>query len=156
MPRLREVVDAERVEAVNRQLGYQDHYLIDGGKARIILHAFVTPGDAGENQVLIDQLRRTLFRRKLHPARLIADARYGTGPNVHAIEDLGIHAYVPQGQFHGLAARSPINVSFVPTGHEFRDSARWSSNLSGHVISVLRNRRCNFTAHRGWSQSPFQ
>ena len=76
-------------------LGYQDHYLVDGGKARIILHAFVTPGDVSESQVLVDQLRHTLFRRKLRPKRLIADARYGTGRNVHAIEELGIHASVP-------------------------------------------------------------
>jgi transposase len=76
-------------------LGYQDHYLIDGGTARVILHAFVTPGDVGENQVLLDQLRRTLFRRTLRPTRLIADAKYGTGPNVHAVEDLGIHAFIP-------------------------------------------------------------
>lgn len=45
--------------------------------------------------MLLDQLRRTLFRRKLHPERLIADARYGTGRNVHAIEELGIRAFVP-------------------------------------------------------------
>lgn len=76
-------------------LGYQDHYLVDGGKARIILHAFVTPGEVSENQVLIDQLRRTLFRRKQRPQRLIADARYGTGRNVRAIEELGIRAFVP-------------------------------------------------------------
>lgn len=76
-------------------LGYQDHYLVDGGRARIILHAFVTPGEVSESQVLIDQLRRTLFRRKLRPARLIADAKYGTGPNVRAIEELGIRAFVP-------------------------------------------------------------
>jgi transposase len=76
-------------------LGYQDHYLVDGGKARIILHAFVTPGDVSENHVLIDQLRRTLFRRKLRPQQLIADARYGTGHNVRAIEEMGIRAYMP-------------------------------------------------------------
>jgi transposase len=76
-------------------LGYQDHYLVDGGKARIILHAFVTPGDVSESQVLIDQLRRTLFRRKLRPKLLIADAKYGTARNVRAIEDLGIRAYMP-------------------------------------------------------------
>jgi transposase len=76
-------------------LGYQDHYLIDGGRARIILHAFVTPGDVSESQVLIDQLRRTLFRRKLRPQRLIADAKYGTGPNLRAIEELDIRAFVP-------------------------------------------------------------
>jgi transposase len=30
-------------------LGYHDHYVVDGGKARIILHALVTPGDVMEN-----------------------------------------------------------------------------------------------------------
>jgi hypothetical protein len=59
-------------------LGYQDHYLVDGGKARIILHCLVTPGDVMENQPFLDQFRRTLFRRKLHPKRVIADTAYGT------------------------------------------------------------------------------
>lgn len=86
-------------------LGYQDHYLVDGGRARIILHAFVTPGEVSESQVLLDQLRRTLLRRKLHPERLIADARSGTGRNVDAIEELGIRAYVP---LHEGDTSSPV------------------------------------------------
>jgi hypothetical protein len=76
-------------------LGYQDHYLVDGGKARIILHCLVTPGDVAENQVLLDQLRRTLFRRKLRPERLIADATDATGENIRALEAQGIRAYMP-------------------------------------------------------------
>jgi transposase len=76
-------------------LGYQDHYLVDGGKARVILHCLVTPGDVAENQVLLAQLRRTLFRRKLRPARLVADAKYATGENIRALEEQGIRAYVP-------------------------------------------------------------
>ncbi len=81
-------------------LGYQDHYLVDGGKARVILHALVTPGDVSESdvsesQVLLDQLRRTLFRRKLRPKRLIADAKYATGENIRALEEQGIRAYLP-------------------------------------------------------------
>jgi transposase len=76
-------------------LGYQDHYLVDGGKARVILHALVTPGDVSESQVLLDQLRRTLFRRKLRPKRLIADAKYATGENIRALEEQGIRAYMP-------------------------------------------------------------
>lgn len=76
-------------------LGYQDHYLVDGGQARVILHCLVTPGDVAENQVLLDQLRRTLFRRKLRPARLIADAKYATGENTRALEAQGIRAYMP-------------------------------------------------------------
>ena len=87
-------------------LGYQDHDLVDGGKARMILHAFVTPGDVSASQVLIDQLRRTLFRRKLRPQRLIADAKYGTAGNVRAIEELGIRAYVP---LHEGGPSSPVS-----------------------------------------------
>ncbi len=76
-------------------LGYQDHYLVDGGRARVILHCLVTPGDVAENQVLLDQLRRTLFRRKLRPKHLVADAKYATGENIRALEEQGIRAYMP-------------------------------------------------------------
>lgn len=44
------------------QLGYHDHYVVDGGKSRIILHALVTPADVMENQPMLDQLRRVIFR----------------------------------------------------------------------------------------------
>jgi len=35
-------------------LGYHDHCVVDGGKARIILHALVTPADVMENQPMLD------------------------------------------------------------------------------------------------------
>jgi hypothetical protein len=76
-------------------LGYQVHYLVDGGRARIILHCLVTPGDVMENQPFLDQFRRTLFRRKLHPKRVIADTTYGTAEIIGAIESQGIHVYTP-------------------------------------------------------------
>ncbi|MGI8824229.1 MAG: hypothetical protein ACR2JC_01020 [Chloroflexota bacterium] len=46
-------------------LGYQSHYMIGGGKARIILDALTMSGDVMENQPFLDQLRRVLFRWKL-------------------------------------------------------------------------------------------
>jgi hypothetical protein len=52
-------------------LGYQTHYMIDGGRARIILHALTMPGDVMENQPFLDQFRRVLFRWKLDPRRVI-------------------------------------------------------------------------------------
>jgi transposase len=76
-------------------LGYQAHYLVDGGKARIILHCLVTPGDVMENQPFLDQFRRTCFRRKLCPKRVIADTAYGTVANLQAIEGAGIRMYTP-------------------------------------------------------------
>jgi hypothetical protein len=76
-------------------LGYQAHYLVDGGKARVILHVLVTPADVMENQTLLDQLRRAIFRWKLRPSRLIADTTYGTTANICALEEQGIQAFVP-------------------------------------------------------------
>ena len=51
------------------RLGYHDHYVVDGGKARIILAALVTPADVMENQAMLDLLWRVCFRRKLQPTR---------------------------------------------------------------------------------------
>ena len=38
------------------RLGYHDHYVVDGGKRRIILAALVTPADVMENQAMRDLL----------------------------------------------------------------------------------------------------
>jgi transposase len=76
-------------------LGYQNHYVVDGGKARIILHALITPGDVMENQPMLDQLRRVIFRWRVRPNRIVADTTYGTIDNIRAMEESGIQAYVP-------------------------------------------------------------
>jgi len=77
-------------------LGYQDHYVVDGGKARIILHALVTPGDVMENQPMLDLLRRVMFRWRLRPRRVIADTTYATIENIRALEgEEEIRAYMP-------------------------------------------------------------
>src|SRR5438270_13310466 len=36
-----------------------------------------------------------MFRRKVRPKRLIADAKYASADNIRALEDDGIRAYVP-------------------------------------------------------------
>ena len=43
-------------------LGYQDHYVVDGGRARIILTALVAPAEVQENQPALDLLWRARFR----------------------------------------------------------------------------------------------
>jgi hypothetical protein len=86
-------------------LGYHDHYVVDGGKRRIILAAFVTPADVTDNMPMRDLLWRVCFRRKLRPHHVTGDAKYGTIENVVAIEDAGIRAYVPLPDFNH---RSPF------------------------------------------------
>ena len=69
------------------RLGYQDHHVVDGGKARIVLAALVTPAEVQENQPMLDLLWRVRFRWKLHPRHVTGDTKYGTAENVVAIED---------------------------------------------------------------------
>jgi transposase len=108
------------------RLGYHDHYVVDGGKRRIILAALVTPADVMENQPMLDLLWRVRFRRRLHPCQATGDTTYGTVENIVALEDAGIRAYVPlpnmnhrrpfygQDEFTYDAAR---DVYRCPAGH---------------------------------------
>lgn len=81
------------------RLGYHDHYVVDGGKRRIILAALVTPADVMENQAMPDLLWRVCFRRKIWPHHATGDAKYGTTENIVALEDAGIRAYLPLTDF---------------------------------------------------------
>ncbi len=81
------------------KLGYHDHYVVDGGTARIILAALVTPADVMENTPMLDLLHRVRFRWKVHPKRAVGDTTYGTVGNIRALEDEGIRAYVPLPNF---------------------------------------------------------
>jgi hypothetical protein len=76
-------------------LGYHDHHVVDGGKARIILATLVTPADVMENMSLRDLLWRVCFRRRLRPHQVTGDTTYGTIENIVAVEDAGIRAFFP-------------------------------------------------------------
>jgi hypothetical protein len=72
---------------------------VDGGTARIILAALVTPADVMENVPLRDLLWRVCFRRKLWPDQVTGDTTYGTTENIVALEDAGIRAFFPLPDF---------------------------------------------------------
>jgi hypothetical protein len=82
-----------------RHLGYHTHYVVDGGKARIILAALVTPSEVMENQPVLDLLWRVRFRWKLWPRQMTGDTTYGTIDNIVALAHEHIHAYVPLPDF---------------------------------------------------------
>jgi hypothetical protein len=75
-------------------LGYHTHYVVDGGKARIIVAALVTPSEVMDNQPMLDLLWRTRFRWKLWPRQVTGDKKYGSEENLVAIEHQSIHAYI--------------------------------------------------------------
>lgn len=76
-------------------LGYQTHYVVDGGKQRMILAALVTPAEVMENQPMLDLLWHVRFRWRLRPRQVTGDTKYGTLENIKAIEDAGMRAYIP-------------------------------------------------------------
>jgi transposase len=76
-------------------MGYRTHYVVDGGRARIIVAALVTPFEVTDNQPMLDLLWRARFRWKLWPRQVTGDTKYGTEENIVAIEDQHIHAYIP-------------------------------------------------------------
>ena len=77
------------------RLGYQDHYVVDGGRARIVLMALVTPAEVQENQPALDLLWRARFRWQLRPRQVTGDTKYGTVENIVGIEHERIRAYFP-------------------------------------------------------------
>ena len=110
-------------------LGYHDHYVVDGGKRRIILAALVTPADVMENVPLRDLLWRVCFRRKLRPWQVTGDTTYGTLENIVAVEDAGIRAYFPLPDFDrrtpffgrdAFAYDAEADVYRCPGGQELR------------------------------------
>jgi hypothetical protein len=80
-------------------LGYHDHHVVDGGRARVIPYALVTPADMMENQPMLHLLWRVRFRWRLRPRRAIGDTTYGTAENIRALDEAGIRAYVPPPDF---------------------------------------------------------
>jgi transposase len=75
--------------------GYLDHYVVDGGRARVVLGVLVTPAEVMENQPMLDLLWRSRFRWKLRPRQVTGDTTYGTLENIVAVEDQHVRAYVP-------------------------------------------------------------
>ncbi len=76
------------------RLGYLTHYVVDGGKARVILNVLVAPAEVTENLPMLELLFRSRFRWRLRPRSVTGDAAYDTVENVAAVEKAGIRAYV--------------------------------------------------------------
>jgi hypothetical protein len=85
----------KRRDSKRSHIGYYAHYVVDGGKARVILNALVTPFEVTENAPMLDLLWRSAFRWKIRPEQVTGDTAYGTTEDIAAIERAGIRAYVP-------------------------------------------------------------
>jgi len=114
-------------------LGYQDHYVVDGGRARIVLMALVTPAAVPENQPALDLLWRARFRWQLRPRQVTGDTKYGTVENIVGMEHEQIRAYFPvsgvgqrAGMFgeHDFVYDAASDTSRCPGGQTLRFLSR--------------------------------
>ncbi len=108
------------------KLGYHTHYVIDGGKERIILAALVTPASIMDNTPMLDLVRWIRFRWRLHPDIAVGDAKYGTVYNIVGLEQDGIRAYTPTSDFsqkndfypaHHFQYDTERDLFICPQGH---------------------------------------
>jgi transposase len=76
------------------RLGYHTHYVVDGGKARIIMAVLVTPSSIMDNTPMLDLTLWTRFRWRLRPQIAVGDAKYGTALNIAGLERCGIQAFL--------------------------------------------------------------
>lgn len=89
----------QRYPGDHAQLGYHLHYVVDGGKSRIILAALVTSAAVMDNTPMLDLARWVRVRWKLQPQIVVGDAKYGTIENIVALEREGIRAFLPMTDF---------------------------------------------------------
>ena len=78
------------------KMGYHTHYVVDGGKSRIILASLVTPASIMDNQPMLDLVRWVRFRWRLKPDIAVGDTKYGTIYNIIGLEQDGVKAYLPR------------------------------------------------------------
>jgi len=138
------------------RLGYHDHYIVDGGKARIILTALVTPASVMENSPMLDLVRRARFRWGLRPRQATGDTTYGTIENIKGLEDDGIRAFVPLPDFSQRTGYLPaeaftydaVNDRYIcPQGQELRLRVRrYSDNV---FIYQAKGAVCNACPIKG-------
>jgi hypothetical protein len=84
-----------RLKGGGTPLGYQTHYVVNGGKRRLILGVLVARGAVMENQPLLDLACHVRFRFHVRPHRATGDTTYGTLENSTALQREGIRAYLP-------------------------------------------------------------
>jgi hypothetical protein len=122
------------------KLGYHDQYVVDGGRARIILATLVTPADVMDNTPMLDLFRRVCFRWQLRPEQVAGDAKFGTIANIRDLEQAGVRAYLPMPDFNRRTAfYGPDRFQYdadqdlyrCPEGHELIfERVKWTEDVA--------------------------
>ena len=112
------------------RLGYQDHYVVDGGPARIILTALVAPAEVEEDIPALDLLWHARFRWRLRPRQATGDKGYATVAIIRTLEDQGLRAYLPLPEWNARAR-------FFPKDAFVYDAARDSYTCPGDATLTV-------------------
>jgi transposase len=122
-----------RLKGGGVHLGYHTHYVVDGGKSRMILAVLVVPGEVMDNQPMLDLLWHVYFRWRVRPQQVTGDTKYGTIESIKAIEEAHIRAYVPLPDWeHMTPYYGPAQFTYdaahdlyhCPQGHPLRPFRR--------------------------------
>ncbi len=127
------------------RLGYHTHYLVDGGKARLIVNVLVTPAEVKENEPFLDLFRHARFRWRLRPRHICGDSKYGTAEIVAALEGQGIRAYMP------LPAPNPRQGLYP------KEAFHYDASRDGYVCpqgALLPRRHVSYTERTIYYQAP--
>lgn len=100
----------QRFNGDRANLGYHTHYVVDGGKSRIILAALTTPASIMDNTPMLDLARWVRFRWHLQPKIAVGDTKYGTTVNILGLAADGIRAYIPLPSLSRSKTLYPIDL----------------------------------------------
>jgi transposase len=121
------------------RLGYLTHYVVDGGRARVILDVLVTPAEVTENLPMLELLFRTRFRWRLRPHLVTGDAAYGTTENIAAVEKAGMRAYMVLPKHDGRGVPSSARTSSPTTPKRISTSATEARPCAAKATTTRRD-----------------
>jgi transposase len=152
-----------RFQGDRAKLGYHTHYVVDGGKARIILAALVTPASIMDNTPMLDLACWVCFRWQLQPKIAVGDTKYGTVENIVGLAQQGIQAYLPtpdlsqRNEFYparDFHYNQQHDLYLCPQGYELPLHARRKSEaVFVYRVDAATCNRCPVKVHCTNSQS---
>jgi len=114
-----------------KEIGYHTHYMVDGGRSRIILGVLVTPADILDHTPMLDLLRWGRFRWAIRPRIAVGDSRYGTVENILGLFADGVLPYMLRTEFK-KGSKYPYemftydatqDLYYCPQGHPLKRGA---------------------------------
>jgi len=82
-----------------RHLAYKAHVAVAGRRGQVITAAVATTGAEADEHLLTEVLWHHRRLSRLSVPEVVADAKYGTGPNYRYLDQAGIPAFIPTTRF---------------------------------------------------------